>query len=358
MRSSEAVGQIQTFAAMGLAPHVAIPAMLDTLGQMLPMQQAPFFWANADGQITDFYGKDANMQAMESSMHLGRHNSSDDVPTMDRLLTGPRLVNNTELLAQLPGWNHSAFYNDMLIKNNCENSVDFQLRDATGIRGCFAISRGRKERKFQSAELRTVAALVPHFLHAMNAKAGIEAHDVHSGEEPGHIIATHDGDIVSYSSNAEKMILHLHDIPMWGEIILSDRLKRLPHAAMLVMERLRLIQSGQTGRAATIEVPTRWGLFRVSATPMQTAPKMMSDQCVITIQPLSDRRVRRVQRIAGTDLTKAERRVALRMAGYGDGDTIARDLGLQTSSYRQYAKRIYAALGVEGRWDVKRFLDS
>jgi hypothetical protein len=358
MRSSEAVRHIQHIASMGLAPHVAIPVMLDAIPHVTYTNQTPFFWANSDGVITDFIGRDIPPHTLESGMMLNRHNTPDDVPTMDRLFMGPRPYNNTELLSHLAGWGKSAFFNDMLRANHAEKSVDFQLRDASGIRGSFALTRGLKDRSYNAEEFRRVAALLPHFIHAMNAPVEIEARELSASPDISHIIANQTGEIVSFSGNAANMILQLFGRPLGTGDRLSEYVKWLPPAAMIVLERLRLIESGREAQPAKIEVPTRWGLFRVSAVPMLAAVETPSEMVIVSIQRLIDKRVMRAEKLIGTDLTAAERRVALRMAGDGDGDAIARDLGMQTSSYRQYAKRIYITLGTSGRMGVKQFLDS
>jgi DNA-binding CsgD family transcriptional regulator len=357
MRPSEAVRHIQHVASMGLAPHVTIPVMLDAIGDVVPTKQVPFFWGNQEGKITDFICKDVPPHTLESAMVLNRYNTSDDVPTMDRLFMGPRPHNNIEVLSHLAGWGKSAFYNDMLRGNEAEKSVDFQLRDSSGIRGSFALTRSAKERSMNAGEMRRVAALVPHFLRAMDAHTKVEAQDLGASPDTAHIITNRAGEIISFSGNSANMILQLWQ-PLGSGDRLTDYCKRLPPAAMLVVERLWLIQSGRDAQPATLEVPTRWGVFRVSAVPMRATLDTLSEMVIVTIQPLIDKRLARAKRLLGTDLTAAERRVALRMAGGGDGDAIARDLGLSIGAYRQYAKRIYAALGVEGRIGVKAMLDS
>jgi DNA-binding CsgD family transcriptional regulator len=273
-------------------------------------------------------------------------------------MNGPRLFNNTALLQQLDGWSRSVFYNDMLRGNKGENSVDFQLRDSSGIRGAFAISRGLQDRPMVAEEMRRVAALAPHFIRAMNSDATINEHETIASPEMAHIIANRTGEIISYSADSANRILQLYNIPLGHGVRFSDVLNRLPPAAMVVVERLQMIQSDQGAQPASLEVPTRWGLFRVSAVPMQASPDILSETVIVTIQPLITKRVKHAAKLLDTDLTAAERRVALRMAGTGDGDAIARDLGIKTSSYRQYAKRIYTTLGVDGRMGVKQFLDS
>jgi len=361
MRPKEAVRHIQHIASMGLDQRVAIPAMVDALRFVVPANQNPFFWANSAGMITDFYGQGIVHASMESAMMLNRHNTADDVPTMDRLLLGPLLVNNTAVLRRMAGWNHSAFFNDMLRGNAAEKSVDFQLRDSSGIRGAFAVSRGMHDRAMQADEIRRVAALAPHFIHAMNAEpkggAGAGAVAASALGDAAYIVATLGGEIVSYSEGAASRILQLVNVPLGHGVKFTEYLTMLPAPAMLVLDRLRSIQTGLSSQPASLEVPTRWGLFRVSAVPMQSAPDALSGTAIITVQPLIDKRLHRAERLIGTDLTLAERRVALRMAEPGDGDQSAQDLGLTVGAYRQYAKRIYAALGVDGRLGVKALLD-
>ncbi len=362
MRSSEAVRHIQQVASMGLAPHVAIPVMMDTLNRLVPGNPNPFFWAKPDGTITDFHIDEIRPQTMESSMMLGRHNTPDDMPTFDRLISGPRPVNNTGLLRQMAGWSRSAFYNDMLRGNYAENSVDFQIRDASGVRGMFALTRGVRDRQVNSAEIRRTAALVPHFLHAMDAPAQIDLQGARASDQLSHIIIDGQGAIESLSADAATMILQLHNMPFGSGSPLNEFAGRLPPVVQMVLERLRLIRTEQDTPPASIDVPTRWGLFRVRAVPMRSAVDAVSgsasDRTIVTIQPLVERRVRHVQKLRDTELTPAERRVALRMAGGEDGASIASELGMETSSYRQYAKRIYATLGVDGRMGVQAMLDS
>lgn len=358
MRSKEAVRHIQHIASLGLPQRVAIPAMVDALRHVVPANQNPFFWANDDGLITDFYGENIDLVSMESSMMLNRHNTPDDVPTMDRLMRGPLTVNNTATLRRLPGWKHSAFYNEMLRGNAAENSMDFQLRDSSGIRGAFAISRGLNDRPVQAEEMRRMAGLVPHFIHAMNANPDGTRREATAASDPAYIVCSLAGEIVSYSAGSGTRILQLYNMPLGAGVKFGDYLKRLPPCAQLVLDRLRMIHNDQAVQPASLEVPTRWGLFRVSAVPMHSLPDARSETAIVTVQPLIDKRLTRARKLIGTDLTPAERRVAVRMADPGDGDAIARDLGLTVGAYRQYAKRIYGTLDVEGRLGVKAVLDS
>jgi DNA-binding CsgD family transcriptional regulator len=358
MRSSEAVRHIQHIASMGLSPHEAIPAMLSSLQYVVPTQPNPFFWSAPDGTIRDFFIEEIKPNSMDSSMMLGRHNTPDDVPTFDRLIGGPRLINNTGLLRQMSGWARSAFYNDMLRGNKAENSIDFQLRDASGVRGMFALTRGEKERPIKAAEVRCVAAIAPHFLHAMNGLGTVGDGATSTNPEMAHIIANRRGEIVGTSSNASKMIVQLHNLPLGQGIKVSELVKRLPPAVTMVVERLRLIKAGNNVLPASTEVYTRWGVYRVSAVALESGAVEEPELILINAQRLINKDLVRARRLAETDLTPAERRVALRMASAGEGDAIAHDLGIKTSTYRQYAKRIYTSLGVEGRMGVKAMLDS
>lgn len=361
MRAHEAYRYIQQIAAQGWSPQVAIPLMMAGIGWLVGSESNPFFWAGADGMITDFHIPVFRPWTHESSAMLNRFNTSGEVPTMDRLLLGPRLVNNTELLRRLAGWNRSVFKNDMLRGNNAENSVDFQIRDSSGPRACFAVTRSIRERPLGAREMQRIAKLVPHFLHAINARRD-QADGNHGDDEPNnampcHVLVSRSGEIIGRGDNSCRHLLELHDRPLAFGESLSHRLERLPHTALRVLDRLNRLGNGEDSRPAAEEVVTRWGRFRVSAHPLVPGDASRGDTVVLTIQPLVDRRVRRIQRLAQSSLTPGEQRIALRMADPGNGAQIAEELGISAAAYRQYAKRIYATLAVDGRLGVMRYTD-
>jgi DNA-binding CsgD family transcriptional regulator len=100
-------------------------------------------------------------------------------------------------------------------------------------------------------------------------------------------------------------------------------------------------------------VPTCWGLIRVAAHARTGA-----DEFAITLQLFLPRAVRRLKALGKLDLSPRERELALAMSGPASGSDLARSSGLSTGAYRQYAKRIYARLGVDGRDGVRLLLDT
>lgn len=122
---------------------------------------------------------------------------------------------------------------------------------------------------------------------------------------------------------------------------------------MEVVQRLNDARQGRNRFPPSLEAATRWGRFKVIA-----HLRSGSGETVVSIQRLIPRQLRRLNRACGFALSPREREVAVAMCGLGNGDAIARSVGLSAATYREYARRIYARLGVEGRAGVRELLDS
>ena len=99
----------------------------------------------------------------------------------------------------------------------------------------------------------------------------------------------------------------------------------------------------------TADMASRWGLFRVMVHPLTAVAASVPDMVLVTIQPLVPAAARHMLQLRRYAMTPTERRVAMLMAEPGGGDMVAARAGLTLDSYRQIAKRIYAALEVDGR---------
>jgi hypothetical protein len=358
MRHVEAFSYIRQIAAMGLPPHDAIPLMMGELCSAVRSENSPFFWSDPHGFPVDMWIADFAPSVFEAEVVEMRSNRDPDAATTNKIISGPRAYNNTELVSRLPGWANSVIKNELFKYYNVGESIDFSLRDNGVIKGMFAISRPPGSQRFSSAELKKIRPLVQHFVHALSAPArpSFPGEGVSDGQFCCLIVG-YDGTILSHGPGAEDILFKLSGAT-WGKFVkVSDLTKRVPLCAMEVIDRLRTIQSGATSAPASTSIVTRWGLFKISAHPLTPAFGSLSDTIAMTIQPVVSLEVARLRRIANWQLSPSERRVALRMAGPGEGEDIAKDVGLTLGSYRQIAKRIYATLGIEGRAAVKLLLN-
>jgi hypothetical protein len=121
------------------------------------------------------------------------------------------------------------------------------------------------------------------------------------------------------------------------------------HRQRVVVSRHQALCLAATSKVPpTADMASRWGLFRVMVHPL-TAAASVPDMVLVTIQPLVPAAARHMLQLRRYAMTPTERRVAMLMAEPGGGDMVAARAGLTLDSYRQIAKRIYAALEVDGR---------
>lgn len=359
MNRRDVVQHAQHIASLGLPPHVAIGEILTLMKLAVPAAQMSFFWTDPQGRPIDMWVETFIPGALESSLALMATDVLPSEPCFWNILRGPREFNNCEVAERSPDWERSALKNDMYRGYGIATTFDVILRDRGVLRGGFGISREAGAPRIAAAELKALMAVRPHLLHAMDGlpRQGFAA-DLNQADFPAHIVCALDGSVLLLGPGGEDALFRLCDDRIDRGVSVVDRVKRIPSAAMIVLERLRNIRSGQLGSPAKADVSTRFGRFQVAAHPMTDGQGVATDQILITVQQLIRRDLRSMRKLRETALTGAERRVALAMLDPGDGNAVADRLGLSPGSYRQYAKRVYAALGVEGRIGLKSLLDT
>lgn len=353
MRSSEAIRYCRHVAALGLSPHVAIAEIMRSLNHAVPAAHYTMFWSDRSGRPVDLYAETIIPSALESSFALANGVASPDEPSLDKILSGPRDFDNCALIKQLPGWDRSAMKNDLFRGYGVGSTQELILRDEGILIGGLGVSREPGAPPVNRKEQAILMNLRSHLIHALRGgpEGWARSDDTLEGE-PVCLIAARSGEILFYGPGAEEMMFKVTDSMRDASLSVNDRLARLTPTLTAIVQALFLMIDGVPTDPASKTITSRWGRFQISAHPLTSAQGLSSDQVIVTIQPRLDRRLKAIRVLHAYQLTLSEKRVALAMLGKDDGAKVANSLGLSLGSYRQYAKRVYAALGVEGRQAV------
>jgi DNA-binding CsgD family transcriptional regulator len=358
MQPVQATRFIKQVAAMGMPPSDAIPLMMEALEHVVPSQNNPFSWTQADGMPTRVWLPEIAPHAFEAAFAETFADRGPDAPTIDKLTGGPRPFNNTADVHRMPRWKKSALKNELLHYYNAEQSCDFAVRDGGVLKASFSISRPEQAVPFTMRELRRVHALVPYFLHALNAPASAQSTCETSSALPdgtaAQLTAARDGTILGMGPGAEDLLFKLADVEWTEQRSVASTLARLPSKVTALFDRFDPLSNVPP----TVDLKSRWGLFRVMVHPVKAVATSIPDMAIVTIQPLLPAAARHMRMLCRYAMTPAERRVALLMTEQCSGDVIAARAGLTLNSYRQIAKRIYSVLEVGGRDAVRQFLMS
>ncbi|MBX3480737.1 MAG: hypothetical protein KF842_10060 [Caulobacter sp.] len=348
MRISAAIQHIRHIAIQGLPHHVAIPMMVDALDLIMPARTRTFVWLDSSGQTTDIYERDPIVEALDAFNLQTPDLVARGEPSSADLVRSPEAFGGWRRLLLHPNWERSVMKNELFRPYGIGNNLDFPLRDQGQVRATLLVGREPGSAPFTRTEIQAVLGLRPHFLHALNTPASLQPGADLVEREFGLAVIAPDGHVSSADGQASKALYMLDATPGLRPM----RPTTAPATVMRVIESLARARRESSAAPPSADISTRWGDVRVVAHVLTG-----SGETVVSFRRLLPVKVGRLERLRTLELAPREREVALIMCEQTRGEAIAARLGMTTGAYRQYAKRIYARLNVEGREGVVRLLD-
>lgn len=349
MRPSSVVHHIRHIALQGLPPHVAIPLMVDAIELAVPSRTRTFIWLDEFGQATDVYEKEPIQKALDAFNLQTPELFALGEPCSIDLACSTADFGGWLGLTRHPNWDMSVMKNELFQPYGIGNNLDFPIRHAGVTRAVLTVCREPGSRSFTQAEIDTVLGLRPYFLHALDTQGAERLLlDAIVEERESVALIRLDGSIADAGRNANMALYMLADQAPLRPMICS----RAPDCVMALVRRLHAGSGDAPQLPPSASVVTRWGRIDLAAHLFSG-----NAEAVVTLRRSVPRIAVRLERLRSLDLSPREREVALAMCGTNKGESVATGLGLSTGAYRQYAKRIYAKLDVQGREGVARLLD-
>jgi DNA-binding NarL/FixJ family response regulator len=350
LRQSAAIQHIQHIAALGLPPEVAVPQMVDALQFVVPSATNCFMWLDENCAPVRYYERHPIPSALDAFMGQSQALEAKGEPNIMRLTRASGDYGNWWAFTAESGWEMSVMRNELFRPYNIGNNMDFLIRDRGQPRALLTVNREPGSAPFSQMEINVLLSLRGHFLHAMAAPPDkYQSETFVPDNDVACVIFDRAGSLISSGPNADLLLYQLR--PVAETIQIGS--ENAPPSVQSLLSQLEKARNGHLTAAPSSDVRTIWGDIRVAA-HMMTADKLV----IVTLQRLESRIVRRMRRLAQLDLSPRERRVALAMCEMTSAGDIARDTGLTESSFREYAKRIYGRLDVQGRDGVRVLLDS
>lgn len=348
MGPSATVQHLRHIAVQGLPPKLAVAEMVDALDHLIPTRTKIFFWVGDQLAPHDFYEREPLLDALDAYMCQAQQLAADpEEPSFDMLANSPVEYGGWRRFQTMPRWDRSVLKNEVFRPYGIGNNLDFTIRHNGRSVGVLAIAREPGSTPYSRREIETVLATREHFRHAMTAPEVLSASADRGDGDVAIALVQADGTVAQADDRA-GLLLHQLARPL---PFLRLRGEPAPAPVREVIRRLALARDGRGEAPPSLATPTLWGTIRVTAHTVSG-----NGEYVISLQRLVPRQVPRMRRSIGLDLSPREREVALAMCEPGDGDAIARRSGLSAASYREYARRIYRRLGVEGRAGVAGLL--
>ncbi|MCC6924915.1 hypothetical protein [Novosphingobium sp.] len=352
MGPSATIQHIRHIAAQGLGARLAIPAMVDAMERLIPSRTRTFMWLDDDGNQTDMYEQQPIPEAIEAMIAAGPELAADPhAPSTNKMAQSPFEYGGWRVFEHFPGWDKSMLKNEIFRRYGIGNNLDFPLRQGRKTRAILAFGREPGSSSYTRREVEAMLGLRAHFLHALDCvDVTLSIEQAATPDDPQILLVEPDGRIETSSPTAKLLLSQLAGA--WDGRNLVN-VTSAPASLRELMRRLDLAEEGRNAQPPSQVISTPWGTIKVIA-HQRTA----GGEYVISLHRLVPRALARIRKAAFLDLSPREREVAVAMCTSANGEAIAQLVGLSPASYREYARRIYGRLGVEGRIGVKDLLDS
>lgn len=350
MRTSAAIQHIRDIAMLGLPPKMGVAAMVDALDIAIPTRTKIFFWVDECNRARDFYERQPIMSALDAYFSQSAAMAADpDEPTFDKLANSPVDYGGWKRFERFPNWERSVLKNEVFGAYGIGNNLDFTIRESNRTIGVLALAREPGSSAYSRREIDTVLALRGHFVHAINAPTALDrAADRHYEHVVSAVVAF-DGTVI-LANDAARAMLHQIREP---QLHLRMDGRRAPDSVCRVIRLLAHANAGIAAPAPMLDIVNEWGRFRI------VAHSMSSDQtCLITIEKFVARHLIWARYAATLDLSPRERTLAVELCSSKESRQIIRDAALSDASYREYTRRIYRRLNVDGRLGLRALFDT
>ena len=295
MRASGALRHIEHLAALGLAPHIAIPEMLRTLNTVVPGARAGFYWVNGQGDVIDAYHADV----------------ADPIPFGSDDRDGVRV----------------------------HLSADDRRLGVLSVRRASPLAE-RDRRVFRAA--------APSLRRALGNDAPASERFDALPERTGVLTISAEGKLISADARALLLVAEMDGRPMLGRDI--EHL-RPGDALPFFFSELRRRYAASPAKIAALHKISRWGAYRAQLFA-QLADGDTAPHHVIVISKHLPHRVGLMRILGMLDLSPRERQVAFQLGIGADANAGAMALGVSLTTWRSYVKRVYLRLEVNDRFGL------
>jgi DNA-binding CsgD family transcriptional regulator len=352
MKRSVALAHFRQLSSLGLGGEAAMPALLETLHDLIPSSLNNFFWTDRTGRPTHAYVREVIPAVFDALAHDYQMFQGPDEPSLEHLARSPAPVGGMTLRFPQSVLRETAVFEAFYRPYRLGFSLDLPLRDATGMRGMVFVSREWNARPFSAEETRLLGSLAPWFLHALDARPDS---DLSGGlvdtTEAAALLCDGHGRLVSAGAFALQLLHEATQSRLAPGMPLSRPGDLLPEPIRRVCASLAAIAEGRGAAAPSVTMGGPAAAVTVQVYPLGDAAQG-SPLLVAHLRRQAPRALRIMQRLRASPLTARQRQAAYHV-GMGRGaDDIRGRLGVSRETYRDYMRQIYQRLDIDSRADL------
>ncbi len=383
MKPVRAVAALRALCSLGLHAEVLVPAVLETLHQIVPSYRNLFDWTDSQGRLLRYFIEGA-IDAQIAQLYFDEfHNrrEAEVMPAFDSLRGCDAGVRSAAELDHA-GFFRSALYQEVWRPQGFHTRLEAVLRGQQGqLLGSLVLYRSDHEARFNAADERLLASVLPMISSALQTCATV-ADDRHvASPEPAQtLVLSLQGQVHHASAGAHALLL-LADGGASREA-LSRPLDVLASALVpMLLARLRerfALPLALRGPPPSITHETRAGQFVASGELLQAGPSPWSrlgtserggraavgaamdpvqPMAQITLRRLEPHRVALERALRQLSLTPGQAAVCRALYRGHSHAQISQQLGVAPATVVDHVRKAYRTLDVCSALELRAKLD-
>jgi DNA-binding CsgD family transcriptional regulator len=353
MKHANIASHIRQLCSLGLDPAVIVPHVVEGVRCIAGADWGMFYFADADGNLTDLHCQNTEIFALLPRFLAGRHDPPEreifGVDFKTCMTRGRSWENTTKYDARLLA---SSAFDEWWRPLGMRHSIEVTAVDGASGRGCgcLQLSRDRTCRPFSDDERTSITALGRHIAHALQAPHTIAARHSEFGMT-GTVIVNRRGRIVMTDANAARMLALADNRP--GMSVKLDPLV-LPSWLMPIVQRLDGIHEEREMPPAKIERTGGAGRFVFRGYRLQDLASGSDGGLVaIYLQHHLPLALSVELNAFAMRLSAQQRRVCVEVVQGASYAQIGAKLSIRESTVVDHVRRIYEAIGVHSLDELK-----
>jgi DNA-binding CsgD family transcriptional regulator len=353
---ARATARFKQLSCLGLSSETVIPLLLAELHALVPSEDNDFFFVDARGETVGMYVESPDslkvLPLYFAEFHEGhdaRHKNlalSDAIHTQFGVHTfNSAVAPHIDVETYYRSYNG---YNEILRPAGYDqNFLRLIIRGGYRVLGCVTLWRRPGHGQWTTQEHQHLAALEPHFIHALTAEVEADF-PMTQGGRIGVIIATADGKVVHQSAEARQLLF----LAVSGPNLKGGGRMDLPAQVVQLCRNLSRITGGNPPQTSptTCHIRNAWGWFDFRAQRLDGSAS--GDLVAITVTHPEPLAVRLVRNASALPLTRRESEVAVLIANGLSLEKVAERLSISRHTANEHSRWIYNKLDVHNRAEL------
>lgn len=360
MSIHKVITDIRRLCSLGLGGQLIMPALLQTIHELVPSHTNAFAWADANAELSNcLFEPHVPLDALKLYFNEFYNSREAEVlPTFTRSIQQEQGITDWEQYFGSAGFMRSDLYNLVMrplgIRHMLRAYVPGWGAGDKGNAGVLILCRDVHERPFTEREKNLVAMILPYIRHAIGATSP-QTISFAESDQNGLLIVNRNGEIQGADTTGRYLLLlGCHSQINASSFNDHDHVAVMPLLCNLIEDTIGDTQERLL--SPYVPIQNQWGGFTLKAHVLKQ--QTLSDQMLfgVTIQHHVPMKIKLMQAMKTAPLSAKQKEVCLWLMEGLSQSNIAEQMGISPHSVNDYLKKTYRKLEVHSKDELLKKL--